>query len=145
MKLNNPYWRRPAGTARAISLGAKVVGYQYRVSTAEAVGGPVRLISITTWTMGHWTFELRGGTGTQQAAWARRLALFMASHHLPVTPAGVAVVKISSTSPGQAATTQADWMAPIGVGWTQFSDTLKAPTNPLETCHMLTAWRVSPS
>ncbi len=69
----------------------------------------------------------------------------MASHHLPVTPAGVIVVKIASTSSGQAETTQADWMAPIGVGWTQLSDTLTVPTNPLEICHMLTTWRLSPS
>lgn len=145
MKLNNPYWRRPAGTAKAVSLGDTVVGYQYRVSTVEAVGGPVRPISIVTWTMGHWTFEVRGGARTQQAACARRLVRFMASHHLPVTPAGVIVVKMSSTTAGRTATTQADWMAPIGVGWTQFSDTLTAPTNPLETCRMLTTWRVSRS
>ncbi len=144
MKLNNPYWRRPVGTATAIPLGAKVVGYQYRVSTAEAVGGRVRPISIATWTVGHWTLEVRGGTRTQQAAGARRLVGFMTSHRLPVTPAGVIVVKMSSSAPGQAATTQADWMATSGVGWTQFSDTVPMPMNPLDTCHMLTTWRTSP-
>lgn len=145
MEFNNPYWRRPAGSAKTTPLGTKVVGYAYRVSTSAAVGDPVRPISIMMWTTGHWDFEVRGGTRLQQVALARRLVLFMASHHLPVTPAGVIVVKISSTTPGQAATTQTDWMAPIGVGWTQFSDTLVVPANPLETCHVLTTWRVSPS
>lgn len=145
MEFNNPYWRRPAGPAKTIPLGAQVVGYAYRVSTSAAVGDPVQPISIMTWTAGHWDFEVRGGSRLEQVAWARRLVRFTTAHGLPDTPAGVVVVKVRSTARGHTATTQADWMAPPSVGWTLFSDTLATPTNPQDTCHMLTTWRISPS